>query len=135
MTLVSDIPTPFHAEHEILLPNGTIDLSKTEGEIPVPNRNILGKSIPKLHTRQRKILGSILVRRVNPTILVERKIPSMCRPPSRPPDRQDSLNDKASKRVLTNVYPKGRPLTKPPDIQYTNEERVNYRPPPKPPYI
>ena len=29
--LVSDVPTPFHAEHEILLPNGTIDLSMTEG--------------------------------------------------------------------------------------------------------
>ena len=28
--LVSDIPIPFHAEQEILLPNGTIDLCKTE---------------------------------------------------------------------------------------------------------
>ena len=135
VTLVSDIPTPFHAEHEILLPNGTINLSKTEGEIPVPNRNILGKSIPKLHTRWRKVLGSKLVRRVNPTRLVKRKIPSMCRLPPRPPDRQNSLNDKASKRVLPNVDPKGRPLTKPPDIHYANEERVNYRPPPKHPYI
>ena len=27
--LVSDVPTPFHAEQEILLPNETIDLSKT----------------------------------------------------------------------------------------------------------
>ena len=43
VTLVSDVPTSFHAEHEILLPNGTIDLSKTEVEIPVPNRNILGR--------------------------------------------------------------------------------------------
>ena len=64
MTLVSDVSTPLHAEHEILLPNGTIDLSKTEGEIPVPNRNIPGKSIPKLHIRWRKVLGSKLVRRV-----------------------------------------------------------------------
>ena len=67
VTLVSDVLTPFHAEHDILLPNGTINLSKTEGEIPVSNRNILGKSIPKLHTRWRKVLGSRLVRRVNPT--------------------------------------------------------------------
>ena len=110
MTLVSDKPTPFHAEHEILLPNGTINLSKTEGEIPVPNRNILGKSILKLHTRQRKVLGSKLVRRVNPTRLVKRKFPSMCRPPPRPPDRQNSLNDKASKRVLPNIDKKGDPL-------------------------
>ena len=80
MNLVSDIPTPFHAEHKIALPNGTIDLCKTEGDIPVPNRNILGKSISKLHTRQRKVLGSKVVRRVNPTRLVKRKILLMCRP-------------------------------------------------------
>ena len=73
VTFVSDVPTPFHAEHEILLPNGTINLSKTEGEIPVPNSNILGKSIPKLHTRWRKVLGSKLVRRVNSTRLVKKK--------------------------------------------------------------
>ena len=88
VNLVSEEPTPFHA---------------------VPNRNILGKSIPKLHTRQRKILGSKLVRRVKPTRLVKRKIPSMCRPPPKPTDRQKSLNDKASKGVL-------------PKIHYTNEE-------------
>ena len=106
VTLVSDVPTPFYAEHEILLPIGAIDLSKTEWEIPVPNRNIPGKSIPKLHTRWRKVSGSKLVRRVNPTRLVKRKIPSMCRSPPRPPDRHNSLNDKASKRVLPNVDPK-----------------------------
>ena len=39
VNLVSDIPTPFHAEQEILLPNETTDLCKTEREIPVPNRN------------------------------------------------------------------------------------------------
>ena len=117
--LVNDVPTPFHAEQDISLPNGTIGLSKTEGEIP--NRNIIGKSISKLHTRWRKILGSKLVRKVNPTRLVKRRIPSICRPPPKPPDRQNSLNDKARKRVL-------------PDIHYANEEKVNYRPPPKPPF-
>ena len=66
--LISDVPIPFHAEQEILLPNGIIDLCKTVGEIPVPSRNILGKPVPKLHTRWRKVLGSKLVRRVNPTI-------------------------------------------------------------------
>ena len=124
MTLVSDTPTPLHAEHEILLPNGTINLSRTEGEIPVSNRNIPYKSIPKLHTRQRNVLGSKLVRRVNPIRLVKRKILSMCRPPPKPPGRQNSLN---SERVLPNIDPKGRPLT--------NKDRVNYRPPPKPPCI
>ena len=80
VSLVSDIPTLFYAEHEISLPNETIDLCKTEREISVPNRNILGKSISKLHTRQRKVLGYKLVRRVNPTTLVKRQMPSMCRP-------------------------------------------------------
>ena len=132
VTLVSDVPTPFHAEHEILLPNGTTDLSMTEGEIPVPNRNILGRSIPKLHNRWRKILGSKLVRRVNSTRLVKRKIPSMFRPPPKPTDRQNSLNYKASKRVLPIVDPNGRPLTKPPDTHYVNEERVITGPLPSP---
>ena len=59
----------------------------------------------------------------------------MYSPPPRSPDRQNSLNDKASKRVLPNVDPKERPLTKPPDIYYANEEKVNYRPPSKPHYI
>ena len=80
--LVSDVPTPFHAEHEILLPNGTTELCKTEGDIPVPSRNILGKSIPKLYTKQRKVLGSKLVRRVNPTRFVKRKKSFKVQPPS-----------------------------------------------------
>ena len=71
----------------------------------------------------------------NPTRLVKGKIPSMCRPPPKPPHRQNSLNDKASKSVLPNVDPKGRPVTKPPDIHYANEERVNCRSPPRTPYI
>ena len=78
-------------------PMGPSTCLKTKGEIPIPNRNILGKSISKLHTRQRNISGSKLVRRVNPTRLIKRKIPSIWRPPPKPPDRQNSLNDKASK--------------------------------------
>ena len=46
----------------------------------------------------------------------------MCRPPPKPPDRQNSLNDKASKRVFHEIH-------------YANEERVNYRLPPKLPFI
>ena len=54
VNLVSDIPTPFHAEHEISLPIETIELSRTEEEVLVPNRNSLGKSISKLHTLDRE---------------------------------------------------------------------------------
>ena len=74
----------------------------------------IGKSIPKTHTRWRKILGSKLAKRKIPIRLVRRIIPSdtksMCRPPPKPPDRHNSLNDKASKRVLPYVNSKGRPL-------------------------
>ena len=93
----SDVPTPFHV---------------------VPNRNILGKSISKLHARQRKALGSKFVRRVKPTKLVKRKIPSICRPPPKPPDRQNRLNVKVSKIILSQMH--------------AEEDRVNYRPPSKP---
>ena len=96
----SDVPTPFHV---------------------VPNRNILSKSISKLHARWGKVFRSKLVRRVKPTKLVKRKIPSICRPPPKPPYRQNRLNVKVSKRILSKMHAK--------------EERVNYRPPPKPPYI
>ena len=85
MTLVSDIPTQFHnyvqpaIEQEITLPDRNTTQPMTEWEISVPNITTLGKSIPKLHTRWRKILGSKLVRRVIPT-----NIKSIGRPPSKP---------------------------------------------------
>ena len=97
----SDVPTQFHV---------------------VPSRKILGKSLPKLHIRQSKVLGSKLVRIVNTTRLVKRKIPSICRPHPKPPDRQNRLNVKVSKRILSKMY-------------YANKERVNYRPPPMSPFI
>ena len=69
----------------------------------VPSKKILGKSLPKLHIRQRKVLGSKLAGKVNTTRLVKRKAPSICRPPPKPPDRQNSLNVKTSKRVLPKM--------------------------------
>ena len=117
VTLVSDVPTPFHAEHDISLPNGTtdqpmtgqqislpdraIDQHMTEQEISVSNKTTLGRLIPKIHTRQRKILGSKLVRTVIPinTFLISR-------PPPKSTDRQNCLNDKISRRVLPYINPK-----------------------------
>ena len=45
----------------------------------------------KLHPKGKKVLTSRAVRRANPTGLVKREI---CRPPSKPPDRQNTLNYK-----------------------------------------
>ena len=52
-------------------------------EIPLEQ----GKS--KLHTKWKKVLGSKVVRRANPTKLVKKEV---CRPPPKPPDRQNSVN-------------------------------------------
>ena len=57
-------------------------------EVAIPTRNIPGDSIPKLHAKWTNILGSKLGRRVNPTRLVNRRVHSMCRPPSKHPDKQ-----------------------------------------------
>ena len=82
-------------------------------EVAIPTRDILGDSIPKLHAKWTKILGSKIGRRVNPTRLVKRRVHSMCRPPSKPPDRQNNLDIKAR--------------------NYAREETANNRPPPKSP--
>ena len=84
-------------------------------EVAIPTRNILSDSIPKLHAKQTKILGSKLGRRVNQTRLVKRRAHSMYRPPSKPPDRQNNIDIKAK--------------------NYPGEETANNRPPPKSPCI
>ena len=81
---------------EISLPTRTIDQPMTEWEISVPNRTILGKL--KTHTKWRKILGSKLVRRVMPT-----NTNAICRPPSKPPDKQNSLKGEISERTLPYI--------------------------------
>ena len=56
----------------------------------------------------------------------------MCIAPPKPPDRQNSLNDKASNREMPYVNPKRRP-----NIHYANEQGKSwdYRAPPKPSYL
>ena len=114
--LVSDV-TPFHTKHDILFPKEILDLCK----IPPFEVSVANSKIPKLHTTQRKVLGSKLVRRAKPTRLVKRKILSICRPPPKPPDRQNRLNIKISKGVLSRIN--------------ANEKRVWYRPPLMPPFM
>ena len=117
--LVQDVDTSVHAE--LSLPSETIDLCKIAPvEVSVASRKILGK-IPKLHTKWKRILESKLVKRAKPTRLVKRKIPSICRPPPKPPDRQNGLDVKISKRMLSKTY--------------TSEKRVGYRPPPMPSFM
>ena len=70
---------------------------------------------PTLHSRLTQILGSKLDRRVKSTRSGKRKVHSMHRPPSKPPDEQNNLDTKAR--------------------NYSSEETANNKPPPKPPYI
>ena len=73
-------------------------------EVSIPTRNILHNSIPKLHTKWRKVLGSKLVRRVNPTRLLKRKVHSMYRPLSKSPDRQNNLDVKTRKGEFPKIH-------------------------------
>ena len=70
---------------------------------------------PTLHSRWTQILGSKLNRRVKSMRSGKRKVHSMHRPSSKPPDGQNNLDIKAR--------------------NYSREETANNRPPPKPPYI
>ena len=115
MTLNSDTPMPIHE----------ITQSMTKQMMPLPDRDIAGKLIT--HASWKETLRKEITSYKD----------SMCRPPSKPPDRQNHLNDKISRRVLPYIKLKGSPLPKPPNIHNTDEEGKIwcYRPPPKPPNI
>ena len=53
-------------------------------EVAIPARNIQGDSIPKLHAKQTKILGSKVDRMVNPTRSVKGRVHLMCSPLQNP---------------------------------------------------
>ena len=120
MTLVSDVPTQFHnhadfmTKQEISMPNRTTTQPVTEQENSVSNGTIQGKLIPKIHTRQRNILGSKLVRRVIHTRLVRRIIPpdtkSIGRPPFKLPDKQNGSENEINKKMSPYKNPIYRPL-------------------------
>ena len=116
-----------------------------EIELKLPEVNALEiKELPrkiksKLHPKGRNVLTSRAVRRANPTGLVKKEI---CRPPPKPPDSQNSWNykhetkkgrekpykNKKGRQEIQNAEEEGI------DAQKTDKE-LNYRPPPKPPYI
>ena len=111
MVLISDVPTQFHNHahpmtgQEISLPYRAIAQPMTKWEFSVSNKTTLGRLSPKIHTRKRKILGSKLVRCVFPTKSVRRIIPSntnsICRPPSKSPDKQNSLDGENQEENIT----------------------------------
>ena len=94
-----------------------------------------------LHTKQKKVLGSKVIRRANSTKLVKREV---CRPPPKPPHILNINGEVIG--VIVNVVSKTRPPFKPPRIhssvdrekiglekEYLLNTVLNHRPPPEPP--
>ena len=57
----------------------------TEQKVLLPDRSNVGKIIPTTYVSRRESLRSEVVRKEIPTC-----IDSICRPPSKPPDKQNS---------------------------------------------
>ena len=111
----------------------------TEQKVSLWDRSNIGKIIPTTYVSRRESLRSEVVRKEFPTI-----IDSLCRPPSKPPDKQNSLESEIGKKILPYINPIYRPPLKPPNTQNTKGKgkwifrRKPYmksicRPPPKPP--
>ena len=74
----------------------------------------------KLHTKQKKVLGSQVVKRANPTKLVKREV---CRPHPKPPDRPNSVNyeqETKKRRIKLYKYQEERK-----EIQNAEEEGID----------
>ena len=82
------------------------------------------------------MLGPKLVRGVIPSKWVRRVIPintnSISRPPSKPPDKQNSLEGGINKKISPYMNPIYRPPPKPPNILNMEEKKIwDYRLPSK----
>ena len=92
-----------------------------------------------LNTKWKKILGSKVIRRANPTKLVKWEV---LRPPPKPPDRPNGVNyEQETKKRRIKLYENQEERQ---EIQNAEEEGIDAqkidkelscRPPPKPPYI
>ena len=90
----------------------------TEQKISLPERAYVGKIIPTIYVSRREILRYEVVRKEIPTY-----IDSICRPPSQPPGKQNSLEGKISKKILPYLDLIYRPSPNPPNTQNTKGER------------
>ena len=104
-----------------------VEIKKLPREIKLEKLIVLDKS--KLHPKWKKVLTSRGVKRANPAGLEKGKT---CRSPPKPPGRENSLN-------LRHETKKGRvrPYKNKKESQEAHkiDRELNYRPPPKLPYI
>ena len=104
-----------------------LEIKELPREIKLEKPIELDKS--ELHPKWEKVLTSRAVKRANPTGLEKGKT---CRPPPKPPDRENNLS-------LKHATKKGR--VRPDENKRESQEaqkidrELNYRPPPKLPYI
>ena len=112
----------------------------TGQKVSLPDRANIGKIIPTTHASSRESLRFEVIRKEIPTYM-----DSICRPPSTPPDKQNSLEGEISKKILPYINPIYSPPPKPPNAQNIKGKRKRIfrkkpytktacRPPPKPPY-
>ena len=91
-TLICTIPNP-------LLSNAQAQ-HMTEQKVSLPDRVNIGKIITTTYVSRRESLRSKVVRKEIPTY-----IDSLCRPPSKPPDKQNSLESEINKKILPYINP------------------------------
>ena len=90
----------------------------TEQKVSLPDRANIGKTIPTTYVSRRESLTSEVVRKEIPTY-----IDLICRPPSKPTDKQNSLEGEISKKMLPYLNPIYRPPPKPPNTQNPKGKR------------
>ena len=166
MTVLSKMPVETSCEQEECAEMKTCDMSlpklfkakesvhTNEMGLEMPKINEVGvRELPReiklekpteqdksnLHTKQKAVLGSEVIKSANPTKLVKREV---CRPPPKPPDRPNGVNyEQEAKKRRRKLHENQEERQ---DIQNAEEEEIdaqkidkelNCRPPPKPPYI
>ena len=99
-TLICDTPNPLQtiAQTQYM----------TEQKVSLPDRANIGKIIPTTYVSRRESLRSEVVRKEIPTC-----IDSLCRHPSKPSDKQNSLEGEIHKKMLPYLNPIYRPPPKP----------------------
>ena len=103
-TLICVIPNPLQTNAQAQ--------HMTEQKVSLPDRANTGKSIITTCVSRRESLGSEVVRKEISTY-----IDSICRPPSKPPDKQNSLEGEISKKIIPYINPIYRPPPKPLNTQ------------------
>ena len=96
-TLICAIPNPLQTNAQAQ--------HMTEQKVSLPDRANMGKIIPTTYVSRREGLRSEVVRKEIPTY-----VDLICRPPSKPPDKQNSLEGEISKKILPYINQIYKPL-------------------------